>query len=46
MDNKAKINELNRQLFILEMKDKWDSVDFAEAQRLRIEIAELQQEEV
>lgn len=43
-DKEAKINDLEMQLFFLEMKDHWDSVDYDEAQRLRDEIKKLKED--
>ncbi len=39
-----KLETLKRELFFLEMKDRWDYVDFQEAERLRKEIADLEGE--
>lgn len=36
-----KIEQLQRELFFLEMKDRWDVLDFEEADRIRNEIEEL-----
>ena len=45
MQNISEKQKLEKQLFILEMKDSWDSVDRAEAQRLRDQIRELEEDE-
>lgn len=37
-----KLECLKRELFFLEMKDRWDYVDHQEAERLRKEIADLE----
>lgn len=45
MQNISEKQKLERDLFILEMKDSWDSVDYAEAERLRQRIRELEEDE-
>lgn len=45
MDRKSKIAKLKRDIFILEMKDKLDSVDLVELSRMSYELRELEQAE-
>lgn len=37
-----RIEQLQRELFFLEMKEHWDVLDFEEADRIKKEIEELQ----
>jgi hypothetical protein len=47
-DNKKeiedKITRLKRQIFILDMKDNWDSVDFMDMNRMKEELRKLEEE--
>ena len=40
----SELEKLKKELFILEMKDRWDVLDRQEAERLRKKIAELETE--
>lgn len=39
----TELEKLKRELFFLEMKDSWDSIDFENAERLRERIRELEE---
>lgn len=44
-ERKDRIETLKRQIFILDMKDNWDSVDYADMRRMQCELRELERED-
>lgn len=43
-NKKERIAWLKRQIFILDMKDNWDSVDFTDMNRMKEELRKLEEE--